>query len=349
MLQSINVASGGNDRRQQQVQVNCCDKPVSECSLWTALIILLLLLVVMVPCVFLSFHVVSYDQVAYAKDVYGTVDTSKLYQNGRYFLPLTQTMVYFDNTYEPIAFLSASNAGLMQGIDASSSVANPPLSVALSDGVEIHIEIFFVYRIDHKQLAALYNQYGTSYVSQIVAISVATIKSAITGFQQTDYVFKRRLVESTVALSLEQTLANELGVYAPRNKVKLVQVLLPDSVINTNLDAVISPQFNEVALLQQQVTAIESETQRQIAVITAQQTQVISQSYIDSNRTIAFAQNFANNVVTGARARGQALFFDTLGITNQTTQIQFVRLLNLLDSTGNITLVQQGFKPLLQV
>jgi regulator of protease activity HflC (stomatin/prohibitin superfamily) len=337
-MQAINIV--GADQPNRARQQPCCDRAVNETALWVSLVLLLLVTVVMVPTVVKSFHVVSYDQVAYVKNVYGSVNTDTLYGNGRYFLPLTQIMIRFDNTYEPIAYLATNNWGLVEGIDDSSSVQNAPLSVFLADGVQIHIELFFEYRIDHTRLAGLYNQFGTTYVSQIVAISTATIKSTIAGFVQLDYVLHRDTVENKVAIALESTLHLELGVFAPRNKVKLLQVTFPDSVVSTNLQAVMSLQNNEVALLQQQVTAIETETQRQVAIVTAQRALILSQGHIDANRTVAFAQNFANNIFAGARALGQATFFETLGITNNTIQLEFIKVLNLLDTLGNVTLIQ---------
>jgi hypothetical protein len=68
-----------------------------------------------------------------------------------------------------------------------------------------------------------------------------------------------------------------------------------------------------VATLQQQVAAIDAETSRQVAAITAQQTLVTQQAYIDVNRTLAFAQNHANNVAVGAAADGQREYFCGLG------------------------------------
>lgn len=316
------------------------DRPVNEKNLWCALVLLVVAIVVIVPTVFLSFHVVAYDKVAFRKPVYGSVDTSRIYQSGRHFLPLTEELVRFDNTYEPIAFLANSNKGFVKGIEGESSVSNPPLSVALADGVQIEIELFFEYRIDHTRLPQLYSQFGTTYISQIISIATATIKSAVNGFTQADYVARRSTVESRIAVAIETTIHAQLGVFAPSNKVKLLRVRFPDSVVATNLRAVMSVQNNEVAQLNQQVVAIESETSRQVAEVTAQQSQILAEAQIDADRIVAFAQNQAANVQTGARALGQATFFNTLGITNRTIQLEFVRLLNVLDTRGNITVVQ---------
>lgn len=81
-----------------------------------------LLLMILLP---LSFHVVEYDEMAFKRNKFGTVDTSKIYKQGRHFLPLAFEFVKFPSSYQRICYLESdgtqltvfSNIGLEFSID----------------------------------------------------------------------------------------------------------------------------------------------------------------------------------------------------------------------------------------
>src|SRR4051812_42840157 len=67
-------------------------------------VLLCLCIAVITPTVYRSFHVVPYNRVAFIRNVYGSVDTSTVLTQGRYFLPLTKDVVTFDSTVTLVKF-----------------------------------------------------------------------------------------------------------------------------------------------------------------------------------------------------------------------------------------------------
>jgi hypothetical protein len=243
----------------------------------------------MVP---LSFHGVTPDQVCMRKPVFGSVDIDRLYGHGLHFLPISSTFVCFDSTYQPIAWLSGGAANpIVSGLD-DDSVSYPlrsarrclTASACSWSGSSSTVRIWLA-------SGSCPTSTAQRTLSQIVNITSATIKTAVIGFTQADHLQRREdvRVPIAVAVAVADALYSQLGVFAPGNKLQLLKVILPDSVVQTNLRAAMSLQTNVVATLQQQVAAIEAETSRQVAAITAQQTLATQQAYIDANRTLAFA------------------------------------------------------------
>jgi hypothetical protein len=176
------------------------------------------------------------------KAVFGSVDIDRIYYPGLHFLPISSTFVCFDSTYQPIAWLNdTTNNPIVAGL-SDDSVTNPPLSVALSDGVPVQLELLLEYRPDMTRLGELFNKYGTTYLSQIVSITASTIKTAVIGFTQADYTQRRERVRMHLAVALSDALYTQLGVFVPVNKLQLLNVILPDSVVQTNLRAAMSIQ-----------------------------------------------------------------------------------------------------------
>ena len=297
---------------------------ISERLLWTLAILFVIGVAVITPTVYMSFHTVTYDQMAIVRDVYGKADTSTVYTQGRYFLPLTKQFVYFDGTYEPIVFTQANGN---------------PLQVALSNGVQISLDVMFEYRVLAPQLASLYNQYSTSYISQMSTVAEAAIKSTVIQFQETDYVHNRLFITQLIGQAVQSKLAQEIFVYAPADKFQLMSVYFPGSVVQKNLEAAIEIQNNEVAQLQQVVVDIQQETARQVAQVNADTTQILALATIQASQQVQQAQNTLNNIAVEARALALEAFFNTLNVNDTQVVRQLITYLDVLDTKGNIKLL----------
>lgn len=307
--------------------MGCLPEKIQAGYVIAPIVIFLLCVAVVVPTVFLSFHTIRYDQMAFVRDIYGKADTSQVYTQGRYFLLLTKTFVSFDRTYEPISYTQAKGNALQ---------------VALSNGVQISLDLMFEYRVHEHNLAKLYNQFSTSYLSQISTVAESTIKSVVIQFQEIDYVQNRDVITRVIGEAVQAKLADEIFVFAPAEKFQLMNVYFPESVVIRNLEASIEIQNNEIAELQQLVVSIQQETARQVAEVNAQSTQAVALAQIESNELIQRAKNSVNNVAVEARALGLQAFFNTLNVNDPQVIDQLVTYLDILDSTGNIKLLSFG-------
>lgn len=301
----------------------------SPASIIVYAVIFLLALVTIVPTVYLSFHVVNYNEVAFVRDIFGAVDTSYLLYPGRHFLLLTKTTVNFDSTYQTVKFQQSDNNAVR---------------VFLSNGVEIDIDITFQYRIDVNKLSLLYNQYSTSYSSKAISVAQSIIKDTVTKYEINDYVTNRNSIVSDIAYNLQTALYESNGLYlmVPIENVQLLNIHLPDIILNKNLQISIEIQNNQVALLQQQIIEIQSETQKQVAAINATRNSIISEAIIKGNQIIDFANIYAKRIEVEARTIGLDYFFSTLNITQNDDAFknEIIYTLNLLDATGKLKLIQ---------
>lgn len=277
-------------------------------------IVALIDIIVTISCVASSYHYVSYDEMAFKRAVYGSVDTSVIYNQGRYFMPLTYSVVRFPAVYQPIVFL---------------------LSVFSDNGLEFDVSVSFQYKLPPNSLADIYNKYSTNYESLVISVSKAAIKNTATLFGVEDYLSNRTYIENKFAVAVHGKLSEIVWVDAPTQFFKIISIHFPGSLIDKSLQTVVTLQNNELLLAQQQLSVINAETDSIIAAIDAQTTLTLAYATNTATQTVNESQNKAKRLMVNARGQGIATFLSLLGFNSTDTAMcvenrdEIIRILSI--------------------
>lgn len=284
---------------------------------WSVLINFLIAIIIITSTVATSYHYVRYDQYALRSNKYHGVQLSKVYTEGRHFLTLDNTMIYFPSVYKPIKFVSSTFS---------------------DNGLEFDLDISFYYKIPKDNLAQIYDLYSTSYENKIESNAKQVTKNIASTFSVDEFLTNRSYIEKTIGLSLENQIWQTLNIYVPSDYFKIISIDFPDILISKSLDTAIALQNNEIASLQQSVNLIKADTTQLISQITAQSNKIIQYAQTESNLIKSNAEYVSNNILLTARTNGLEMFCNELNITNPDQINKINKIFSIIDNSRNLTL-----------
>jgi hypothetical protein len=281
------------------------------------------LLIVLLP---LSFVYIEYNEMAFDRNKFGTVDTSYVLTQGRHYLPLTHELVKFPTTFNKIAFLKSNNNAL---------------SIFTQDGYQISIEVQFYYRLLTNNLKLIYDTYSMNYELGVINLAKLIIRelsgSANSGVYLPlhSYINNRTYIQNKYASEVHRRMELELAIDVPIEYFKIIELDIPNDMVARYERSVIQIQDNEVKENTQVLLATEAETDKLISIIDAnttnllRSTDIISKS-IDSNANIS-----SDNIINNANIFGFKYLCDMLNISNSSTIIKLSTSLNLLENPAS--------------
>jgi SPFH domain / Band 7 family len=283
--------------------------------------IILGLITVLIVCVTvpLSYHYIRFDQYALLQNVYGTVRLSKVYGQGTYFYPLNFGMVTFPSTYQFVEINAA---------------------VFTNDGVQVVLDIVFYFRLPKERVGDIYNQFSTNYNTLVYSNAKTVIKNTAAPLTIDMYIKNISYVEMLFANSVMKVCTESLFVDVPLDLFRLQYITIPDSILQLSLHSAFASQNNELLTLLQQVSVLQAETRRLVAVIEAQTNQTINFAANTASQIVAYSQSFAEQVQIKARGDGIYIMLNALGLQCNTTQkLEIINALALIDNSGNTSLI----------
>jgi hypothetical protein len=280
-------------------------------------LIFIISLIIIITTVVLSYHYVRYDKYTLRLNTYHGADISKVYSEGRYFLTLDNSMIYFPSTYERISFTSS----------------------AFSDnGLEFDLNVSFYYRLPKENLGIIYNSYSTSYENKIEANAKQVTKNIASTFSVEEFLSNRTWIEESIGMGLQTQIYQTLKIYVPYNYFKIITITFPSILISKSLDTAIALQTNQIALLQQEVNVIKADTQQMISQIEASTSKIENYALTLSNQIKLNAQSVSTNMLLTSRTDGLDLFCSILNITNPDQINKINKIFNMIDNANNLTL-----------
>jgi hypothetical protein len=299
-------------------------KKIKLSIIWlTVFSLSILLFCIMLP---LSFVYIEYNEMAFNRNKFGTVDTSVVMTQGQHYLPLTHELVKFPTTFNKIAFLKS------HGTD---------LSIFTQDGYQITIEIQFYYRLLPSNLKRVYDVYSMNYETGVINLAKLAIRelsgSADSGvyLPLQSYINNRTYIQHRYSSEVKERMKNELSIDAPTEYFKIVELGIPEDMINRYQRTVIQLQDNEVRENTQQVSLIQAETDRLVSVVDAKTNNLLQSAHIQSNFIKSNANITAQNIVNNAHIFGFKYMCDSLNITNSTDIIRLNKILNLMENPAS--------------
>lgn len=256
----------------------------------------------------LSFDTVEYYEYGMKKH-YNDLDTSKIYENGRYFIGVEYDFQTFPRTFQ-----------------------HESLSLAIfANGLEFNIVIEFSWRIKIEELPLLYEKFALTYGTQIDSRANSKIKNVAPTFSIDDYQENRPMVEDALHHALEDEL-RIIHIECPRQLFALLSIGLPSEIRTKNLEAarqtlLIQKQENE-----QKADLIRKNTELKVREIMANIT--IIQTFSQSEKVRIVEESIAegNRTVSDMDSFGIQNFFHELGINDPEMKSYYIRLYTLEES-----------------
>lgn len=291
------------------------------CKFWTWLVVAIISMIIIICTVTLSYHYVKYDEYALRLNKYHGADLSKIYTEGRYFLTLDNSLIYFPSTYKRVSFVSS----------------------AFSDnGLEFDLDISFYYKLPKENLGKIYDTYSTSYANKIESNAKQVTKNIASTFKVDEFLSNRTWIEKSIGNALQIQINQTLGIYVPRDYFKIISITFPSILISKSLDTAIALQTNQIALLQQEVNIIKADTEQMISQIEATTTRIENYALTQSNQIKSNAQSISTNMLLTSRTDGLNFFCSTLNISNPTQINRINKIFTMIDNANNLTLFNTG-------
>lgn len=274
------------------------------------------LLVVVALTVPWAFVYVEYDEMAFKKNSFNNeVDTSAVYREGRYFWGWQGSAIRFPSTFQFVDFSGSEY-----------------LSCFTSDGLDVHVEASFQYKLIESELQQMFARFSLNYESQIKNVGKSAIKNAIIQFKLEDLIQNRRTVSRKIYQQLATDLSN-IHASVPTSKFQLRKMKLPSRIIDKYIGNSVLIQETKRDAFQNIADLIRANTTVQKFTIDAQSRRVLEQAKAEAELIKNRAAYEARAMVAEAEGKGYAKLFQTIGITNNPVlQQKFLRLDALLES-----------------
>mgnify|MGYP003386832207 CR=1 FL=1 len=314
----VDVESGNKNIKPNAVRwrdqlVNDNDK----CITCMSLLVLFILLVVMVPCVTLSYHYNTYAEYGIRNNVYHGAETGKVYDEGRFFLTIDNTMIKFPSTYNRITISSA---------------------IFAENGLEFDCDSTFFYRLPKEYVGQIYDTYGTNYGSRVENTAAQIIKNVASSFSVNEFLLNRTDIKQAIAIALEEGIWTDFNIEVPQDLYEIVKITFPQSIIDVSLNTAIVLQENELFVLQQAIDIIYADTNTMVATIDVQTEQTIQFSETTATRLIEESKSTANQIALTTRGSGINIVCNELSLSNNNHKVQIVEAFAIMDN-GNFTLL----------
>lgn len=274
--------------------------------------------IIIIVTVTLSFWYVPYNNYALRRNTYNGVALGHVYTEGRYFLTLDNSLVYFPSTYKEITFTSKTFA---------------------ENGLEFDCYITFYYRLPRENVGSIYNSYSTAYNTRVINNAKQIIKNVASTFSVENFLSNRTYIENTMATSLEPYLYTTIQVEAPAAYFKIVNIVFPTTLTAKSLETAIALQNNQIQEYEQQVNVINADTNRLKAEIDAETSRTLEYANNQASQIITNSQSESAKILSITRSEGINQVCNAIGIINPSDINRLTNVFAVMDNVGNYTML----------
>jgi len=313
-----------------QSKIECCQRT------WCALSFLgLILLVSLLPASFVYFE---YNEMGFVKyTITNNVDTNDAYTMGRIYTGPSHAAVVFPRDY--------------QRVDSR-------LAIFPDNGQEFYINLVAFFRLNIDRLPEIYEQFGTSSVSNQASIRIdSEVKSIAPTFAIEDYILIRELITeeffygNNANPGLQEDL-DSIGVVLDLDKFWLAEVEMPASIEQRNLDAAVQLEVNAQEENEREAILVQTETDRLEQIIignitridanaeaTVQYVNAVADATIVALDAVADAQikrvvdeatSESSNMIATVEGGGLEGLFSAINVTDKAIMYKYIEYFALL-------------------
>ncbi|MFX1283798.1 MAG: SPFH domain-containing protein [Promethearchaeota archaeon] len=222
----------------------------------------------------LAFDSVGYNQFGLNQNDITQEIEDKVYEKGFYHIGLFNHFIKFPRTVETIEFYDSY-----------------PLDSRTKDGLLIHIQLSFQYRLQKSQLLELYGTFADEYEERFIGQSRTTLRDVTSFYNAIEFFNNRTFIGDQMFVYLVRDIDK---MYADVVYFQLREIDLPDEFEEALKLVQIAQQQYQIALYEQEAAIIRAQTQ-------------IIEAQANANITIVTAVAEAEAYLITMEAQAQAL------------------------------------------
>ncbi|MFX0086277.1 MAG: SPFH domain-containing protein [Candidatus Hodarchaeota archaeon] len=231
---------------------------------------------------FLAFDSIGYNQYGLNQNDLSQQIEDRVYEKGLYHIGLLHHFIKFPKTVQKIEFFDTlGEPGDTYG----------PLNSRTKDGLMIHIQLAFHYRLRKDDILSLYSTFALDYEDRFVGQARTTIRDVASLFNAIEFFNNR----SSIGDLMQLELTTDIDImYAEIVYFQMREIDLPDEFEEALKQVQIAQQQYQIALYEQQAAIVTAQT----AIIEAQ---------AQANITVLSAEASAEAYIIQMNATAQAL------------------------------------------
>eukprot|EP00930_Biecheleria_cincta_P016416 TRINITY_DN13358_c0_g1_i2.p1 TRINITY_DN13358_c0_g1~~TRINITY_DN13358_c0_g1_i2.p1 ORF type:complete len:298 (-),score=44.57 TRINITY_DN13358_c0_g1_i2:103-996(-) len=216
-----------------------------QCWLWSTVAVAVGTLVVFF-C--LSFDSLEYQEIGLNYSWINEIVEQTPYKNGRYYLGLGNHFIKFPRTVKSVFFVD----------DVSEGVQGPALISRAKDGLNVHLEVSFQYKLIFDKLYDLYATLGTKYEDTFVRMAMEQLATASTEHNAHFFFTNRTAVSNEMHGRLNGHFKKHAFAEVPFFQLRTVH--LPTAFEDSIRQTQVKQQDIQIARLEQQTRKITYKT-----------------------------------------------------------------------------------------
>ena len=286
------------------------NKALFACAGFTIVLLVLLLS--------LSFSYLEYYEYGLSqRKTTGSVDTSKVYSGGRYFVGPDATFIKYraDAHQVNLEQLAVFSAG------ASES----------SIGTSFMLDIMFSYTLKEEEIGALHRESAKSYKSVIEARTKEAIKNEAVFVTFQEYFTERLAVEARLRNAVEKRWKQAPTLHCELDQFFLGRIAIPDEVARKQLETKIQFEKNDKEEFFQQARVERDMTDVEVNSILLERSKVLRIAEAEASLTRLKAQTESEKIVADARKDGASQLFNAANISVQEQKIALTYIQTIME------------------
>ncbi|MHA1974102.1 MAG: SPFH domain-containing protein [Candidatus Hodarchaeales archaeon] len=230
----------------------------------------------------LAFQQIGYNEYGLNQNTITQQIENKVYEKGYYHVGLFHRFIKFPKTVQKIEFFSSlGSPGDTLG----------PLNSRTKDGLLIHIQLAFHYKLQKSKILDLYGTFALEYEDRFIGQARTTLRDVASFYNAIEFFNNR----TSIGQSMEEQLVSDLSsMFVDIMFFQMREIDLPDEFEEALKQVQIAQQQYQIALYEQQAAIVRAQT----AIIEAQ---------AQANITILTAEANAEAYVINMQAQAEAL------------------------------------------
>lgn len=232
---------------------------------------------------FLAFKQIGYNEYGLNQDTITQQIEDKVYDKGLYHVGIFNRFIKFPKTVQKIEFFDTyGNPGDTLG----------PLNSRTHDGLLIHIQLAFHYKLKRTEILNLYGTFGMEYEDRFIGQARTTLRDVVSFYSAIEFFNNRTAIGELMEVFLEEDLQN---MFVDIVFFQMREIDLPDEFEEALKQVQIAQQQYQIALYEQEAAIVRAQTKileaqaaANITVLTADAT---AEAYIITMKAQAEALN----------------------------------------------------------
>jgi hypothetical protein len=273
----------------------------TRACLFVSILISLLMIVILVP---LSFSYVEYYEYGLSqRKTTGSVDTDRVYPQGRYAIGPDHKFITYqaDAHYEALDELSIFSAG-----GSNSSI-----------GLEFVIDIDFTFFLIEEEIGVLHEELAKNYRNIIVSRAKDAIKNEAIFVTFTEYFRNRKEVEARFTDAVQARWNTAPSLHCMLDQFHLGRIRIPESVATKQLETTVQNERNDQEEFLQQAQLEREQTAVQVNIIKLDKNKTLRTAQAEASLLRSKAVAESERILAQAGINGTRLLVDAVGISTQ--------------------------------